>query len=168
MWRERRVRPVGDDRPLVIPPVSAFGPCGHSSGRGKAGRRAPGDQLSKSALPHRLEARVTPADGRTKTLELALAQGAGAQRRAFRAGEVGAVRFTLDSACQPSATKQVAIAEIEFSGPSKANRRTVARATTGPDAAALAGALTGLTALHAARRGWCSLRRRPGSSAPAA
>ncbi|KUN82060.1 hypothetical protein AQJ66_23730 [Streptomyces bungoensis] len=79
------------------------------------------DQLSKSALPHRVEARVTLADGKTKTLDLTLDQGAGAQRRAFRVGEVSAVRFTLESAYQPSATKQVAIAEIEFFGPSNAN-----------------------------------------------
>ncbi|MEV7691084.1 NADase-type glycan-binding domain-containing protein [Streptomyces bungoensis] len=79
------------------------------------------DQLSKSALPHRVEARVTLADGKTKTVELTLDQGAGAQRRAFRVGEVSAVRFTLESAYQPSATKQVAIAEIEFFGPSNAN-----------------------------------------------
>lgn len=78
------------------------------------------DQLSKSALPHRVEALVTLADGKTKTVELTLDQGAGAQRRAFRVGEVSAVRFTLESAYQPSATKQVAIAEIEFFGPSNA------------------------------------------------
>ncbi|MGW2637921.1 NADase-type glycan-binding domain-containing protein [Streptomyces sp. NPDC001348] len=79
------------------------------------------DQLSKSALPHRLEARVTLADGRPRTVDLTLDQGAGAQRRAFRVGEVTAVRFTLDSAYQPSASKQVAIAEIEFFGPSHGN-----------------------------------------------
>lgn len=79
------------------------------------------DQLSKSALPHRLEARVTTADGKTTTRELTLDQGAGAQRRAFRVGEVTAVRLTLESAYQPSASKQVAIAEIEFFGPSNGN-----------------------------------------------
>ncbi|MGW7255848.1 NADase-type glycan-binding domain-containing protein [Streptomyces sp. NPDC054834] len=79
------------------------------------------DQLTKSALPHRVEARVTTADGKTTTRELTLDQGAGAQRRAFRVGEVTAVRLTLESAYQPSASKQVAIAEIEFFGPSNAN-----------------------------------------------
>ncbi|MFF1283143.1 carbohydrate-binding protein [Streptomyces sp. NPDC058299] len=78
------------------------------------------DQLSKSALPHRVEARVTPADGRKVTRELALDQGTGGQRRAFRVGKVTAVRFTLESAYQASASKQVAIAEIEFFGPSNA------------------------------------------------
>ncbi|MEU5596067.1 zinc ribbon domain-containing protein [Streptomyces sp. NPDC020298] len=79
------------------------------------------DQLSKSALPHRVEARVTTADGKTTTRELILDQGAGAQRRAFRVGKVTAVRLTLESAYQPSPSKQVAIAEIEFFGPSNAN-----------------------------------------------
>ncbi|MFI5684869.1 NADase-type glycan-binding domain-containing protein [Streptomyces sp. NPDC051636] len=79
------------------------------------------DQLSQSALPHRVEARVTRADGKTETRELTLDQGAGGQRRAFRVGEVTAVRFTIESAYQTSASKQVAIAEIEFFGPSHAN-----------------------------------------------
>ncbi|WP_372448672.1 carbohydrate-binding protein [Streptomyces musisoli] len=76
------------------------------------------DQLSRSALPHRVEVRITGADGRTTTRRLNLDQGAGAQRIPFRVGEVTAVRFTLESAYQPSPTKQVAIAEIEFFGPS--------------------------------------------------
>ncbi|MFF4489030.1 zinc ribbon domain-containing protein [Streptomyces sp. NPDC001544] len=79
------------------------------------------DQLSKSALPHRVEARVTTAAGKTRTVDLTLDQGAGAQRRPFRVGEVTAVRFTLESAYQTSASKQVAIAEIEFFGPSHGN-----------------------------------------------
>ncbi|MEU6472328.1 zinc ribbon domain-containing protein [Streptomyces massasporeus] len=79
------------------------------------------DQLSKSALPHRLTATVTGKDGRTTTRSLTLDQGAGPQRRAFRVGEVTAVRFTIDSAYGTSAKKQVAIAEIEFFGPSSAN-----------------------------------------------
>ncbi|MFE2417560.1 NADase-type glycan-binding domain-containing protein [Streptomyces hokutonensis] len=76
------------------------------------------DQLSQSALPHRIEARITTADGKTTTRELSLDQGAGAQRRAFRVGEVTSVRFTLESAYGTSGSKQVAIAEIEFFGPS--------------------------------------------------
>ncbi|MEU6369521.1 zinc ribbon domain-containing protein [Streptomyces sp. NPDC046931] len=79
------------------------------------------DQLSQSALPHRVEARVTTADGKTTTRELTLDQGAGGQRRAFRVGDVTAIRFTLESAYQTSASKQVAIAEIEFFGPSNAS-----------------------------------------------
>ncbi|WP_234377121.1 zinc ribbon domain-containing protein [Streptomyces sp. TP-A0356] len=79
------------------------------------------DQLSKSALPHRVEARVTTADGKTTTRELTLDQGAGGQRRAFRVGMVTAVRFTIESAYQTSASKQVSIAEIEFFGPSNAS-----------------------------------------------
>ncbi|MFF8593114.1 NADase-type glycan-binding domain-containing protein [Streptomyces sp. NPDC015220] len=79
------------------------------------------DQLSQSALPHRVEARITLADGKTTTRELTLDQGAGGQRRAFRVGEVTAVRFVIESAYQTSAKKQVSIAEIEFFGPSNAN-----------------------------------------------
>ncbi|MFD8229142.1 zinc ribbon domain-containing protein [Streptomyces massasporeus] len=79
------------------------------------------DQLSKSALPHRLTATITGKDGKTTTRGLTLDQGAGPQRRAFRVGEVTAVRFTIDSAYGTSAKKQVAIAEIEFFGPSSAN-----------------------------------------------
>ncbi|MEU4468611.1 zinc ribbon domain-containing protein [Streptomyces sp. NPDC024017] len=79
------------------------------------------DQLSKSALPHRITATITGKDGRTTTRRLTLDQGAGPQRRAFRVGEVSAVRFTIESAYGISAEKQVAIAEIEFFGPSSAN-----------------------------------------------
>ncbi|MFF8731281.1 NADase-type glycan-binding domain-containing protein [Streptomyces sp. NPDC015171] len=79
------------------------------------------DQLSRSALPHRVAVRVTGADGKTTTRHLNLDQGAGPQRVPFRVGEVTAVRFTLESAYQPSPTKQVAIAEIEFFGPSHAS-----------------------------------------------
>ncbi|MGX9884461.1 NADase-type glycan-binding domain-containing protein [Streptomyces sp. NPDC002276] len=76
------------------------------------------DQLSQSALPHRIEARITTADGKTTTREINLDQGAGAQRRAFRVGEVTSVRFTIESAYGTSGKKQVSIAEIEFFGPS--------------------------------------------------
>ncbi|MET9762119.1 zinc ribbon domain-containing protein [Streptomyces sp. NPDC006372] len=79
------------------------------------------EDLRKSALPHRVTATVTGADGRTTTRKLTLDQGAGPQRRAFRVGEVSAVRFTIDSAYGTSAKKQVSIAEIEFFGPSSAN-----------------------------------------------
>ncbi|MFC9508550.1 NADase-type glycan-binding domain-containing protein [Streptomyces sp. NPDC057002] len=79
------------------------------------------DKLRESALPHRLEATITGADGKKTTRQITLDQGAGPQRRAFRVGEVTAVRFTIESAHGISAKKQVAIAEIEFFGPSSAN-----------------------------------------------
>ncbi|WP_438828078.1 NADase-type glycan-binding domain-containing protein [Streptomyces tropicalis] len=79
------------------------------------------DQLTRSALPHRITATITAADGTKSTRELTLDQGAGGQRRAFRVGTVTAVRFTVDSAYMASSTKQVAIAEIEFFGPSNAS-----------------------------------------------
>jgi hypothetical protein len=103
--------------PQALPGPGAF-PGG---GELPAQREQSGDQLSKSALPHRLTATVTGKDGRTTTRRLTLDQGAGPQRRAFRVGEVTAVRFTIESAYGTSAKKQVAIAEIEFFGPSSAN-----------------------------------------------
>ncbi|MFE0799945.1 zinc ribbon domain-containing protein [Streptomyces sp. NPDC058834] len=80
------------------------------------------DQLNQSALPHRVKATITTKDGKTTTRDLTLDQGAGGQRRPFRVGEVTKVRFTIESAHAASAKKQVAIAEIEFFGPSSANR----------------------------------------------
>ena len=76
------------------------------------------DQLTQSALPHRIEAEITTAGGKTITRQLTLDQGAGAQRRSFRVGTVTAVRSTIESAYGTSGSKQVAIAEIEFFGPS--------------------------------------------------
>ncbi|MET7601556.1 zinc ribbon domain-containing protein [Streptomyces avermitilis] len=72
------------------------------------------DQLTQSALPHRVEARITTKDGRTTTRDLVLDQSAGGQRRTFRAADVIAVRFTIRSSYGASADKQVSIAEIEF------------------------------------------------------
>ncbi|MFI0038586.1 NADase-type glycan-binding domain-containing protein [Streptomyces mutabilis] len=80
------------------------------------------DQLNQSALPHRVQATITKKDGSTTTRDLTLDQGAGGQRRPFRVGEVTKVRFTIESAHAASENKQVAIAEIEFFGPSSANR----------------------------------------------
>lgn len=80
------------------------------------------EQVRESALPHRVKAKVTLADGKTKTLDMTLDQGAGGQRRPFRVGEVTKVRFTIESAHAASAKKQVAIAEIEFFGPSRGSR----------------------------------------------
>ncbi|MFI7499249.1 NADase-type glycan-binding domain-containing protein [Streptomyces sp. NPDC049687] len=79
------------------------------------------DQLTESALPHRVKATITLKDGTTTTRDLVLDQQAGGQRRKFRVGEVTKVRFTIESAYGASASKQVAIAEIEFFGPSSAN-----------------------------------------------
>lgn len=79
------------------------------------------DQLSQSALPHRVKVTITRKDGTTTTRDLTLDQSAGGQRRAFRVGEVTKVRFTVESAYAASASKQVAIAEIEFFGRSNAN-----------------------------------------------
>ncbi|WP_435232626.1 NADase-type glycan-binding domain-containing protein [Streptomyces althioticus] len=79
------------------------------------------DQLSESALPRRIDAQITLADGEKITRTLTLDQSAGGQRRAFRVGEVTAVRFVLRSAYDAGPKKQVAIAEIEFFGPSHNN-----------------------------------------------
>ncbi|MER6167962.1 zinc ribbon domain-containing protein [Streptomyces violaceorubidus] len=80
------------------------------------------DKMQESALPHRIKATITMKDGSVKTRDLTLDQGAGGQRRPFRVGEVTRVRFTIESAHAASAKKQVAISEIEFFGPSSANR----------------------------------------------
>ncbi|GAB2803788.1 hypothetical protein GCM10027073_40400 [Streptomyces chlorus] len=79
------------------------------------------DQLSESALPRRLDAQITLADGKKITRTITLDQGAGGQRRKFRVGEVTTVRFVLRSAYGADPKKQVAIAEIEFFGPSNNN-----------------------------------------------
>ncbi|MGW2326519.1 NADase-type glycan-binding domain-containing protein [Streptomyces sp. NPDC001700] len=86
------------------------------------GQSGHGDTLTKSALPHRIEARITTDDGKTTVREINLDQGAGFQRRKFRAQNVTAVRFTIQSAYGADRKKQVAIAEIEFFGPSKGGR----------------------------------------------
>ncbi|MEV7547933.1 zinc ribbon domain-containing protein, partial [Streptomyces sp. NPDC089915] len=82
------------------------------------GVSARADRIGESALPHRVTATITGKDGKVTTRRLTLDQGAGGQRRPFRVGEVTKVRFTVDSAHAASADKQVAIAEIEFFGPS--------------------------------------------------
>ncbi|MFF7473518.1 NADase-type glycan-binding domain-containing protein [Streptomyces sp. NPDC008092] len=79
------------------------------------------EQLNKSALPHHLTATIKTADGKTVTRELTLDQAAGGQTRDLRAADVVSVRFTIDSSYRASARTQVAIAEIEFFGPSSAN-----------------------------------------------
>lgn len=80
------------------------------------------DQLGKSALPHHLVATVTTKDSKVTTRRLTLDQGTGGQRRSFRVGDAVKVRFTVESAHGASRDKQVAIAEIEFFGPSSGDR----------------------------------------------
>ncbi|MFB7981626.1 NADase-type glycan-binding domain-containing protein [Streptomyces vinaceus] len=80
------------------------------------------DKLSQSALPRHVEAVITTSDGRTSTRVLTLDQAAGGQRRTFRAADVTSVRFVLRSAYAAAADKQVALAEIEFFGPSNSSR----------------------------------------------
>ncbi len=80
-----------------------------------------GYQLTKSALPHRIEARITTANGKTSTRFLTLDQVAGGQQRKFRVGDVTSVRFIIRSAYGTARDKQVSIAEIELFGPSSAN-----------------------------------------------
>ncbi|MEU6198473.1 zinc ribbon domain-containing protein [Streptomyces sp. NPDC047061] len=86
-----------------------------------SGESTHNDQLRKSALPHRMKATIKTDDGKTETRELTLDQTAGGQTRDFRAADVVSVRFTIESSYQASADTQVAIAEIEFFGPSSAN-----------------------------------------------
>ncbi|THC43423.1 zinc ribbon domain-containing protein [Streptomyces sp. A1499] len=80
-----------------------------------------GDELDKSAQPHHVDAVITTAKGKKVTRRLTLDQGAGAQRRRFTVGEVTSVRLVVRSAHHASADKQLAIAEVEFFGPSSAN-----------------------------------------------
>ncbi|WP_329455863.1 NADase-type glycan-binding domain-containing protein [Streptomyces sp. NBC_01497] len=77
------------------------------------------DTLSKSALPHRVEATITTDDGKVSTKELLLDPSSGFQSRDFRFHDVTSVRFTLETAYNTDGKKQVAIAEIEFFGASQ-------------------------------------------------
>ncbi|MBW8800216.1 MAG: zinc ribbon domain-containing protein, partial [Streptomyces sp.] len=86
-----------------------------------SGESTHNEQLNKSALPHRLTATIKTADGKTLTRDIVLDQASGGQTRNLRAADVVSVRFTIDSSYQASARTQVAIAEIEFFGPSSAN-----------------------------------------------
>jgi hypothetical protein len=86
-----------------------------------SGISAQSSDLRKSALPHRVEVRITTADGQTTTRELVLDQKLGPQRKAFRAQEVIRVRFTIRSAYGAAPDKQVSIAEIEFFGVSSSS-----------------------------------------------
>ncbi|MEV6793618.1 zinc ribbon domain-containing protein [Streptomyces sp. NPDC051320] len=77
--------------------------------------------LSKAALPHRIEARITNADGHTTTRYLNLDQASGPQTRSFRVGAATSVRFIIRSAYGASSKNQVSIAEIELFGRSNAS-----------------------------------------------
>ncbi|MFJ9563320.1 NADase-type glycan-binding domain-containing protein [Streptomyces fuscichromogenes] len=86
-----------------------------------SGESTHNDQLKNSALPHRMKATIKTADGKTETREVILDQTAGGQVRALRAADVVSVRFTIESSYRAPGRTQVAIAEIEFFGPSSAN-----------------------------------------------
>ncbi|MEV7870351.1 zinc ribbon domain-containing protein [Streptomyces sp. NPDC088124] len=77
--------------------------------------------LTEAAMPHRMDAVITAADGTKTTRQITLDQGSGPQRRKFRVGEVSSVRFIIRSAYGAGPEKQVSIAEIEFFGRSRAN-----------------------------------------------
>ncbi|MFF0073998.1 NADase-type glycan-binding domain-containing protein [Streptomyces sp. NPDC005494] len=70
--------------------------------------------LSEAALPHRVDAVITTADGRKTTRHIKLDQVSGPQQRKFRAQNVVSVRFIIRSAFNVGTDKQVSIAEIEF------------------------------------------------------
>ncbi|MFH8465289.1 NADase-type glycan-binding domain-containing protein [Streptomyces sp. NPDC017991] len=80
------------------------------------------EHLQESALPKRIEAQITTADGKKSTRIINLDRSAGGQARKFRVGEVVAVRFILRSAYAADAKKQVSIAEIELFGRSNGSR----------------------------------------------
>ncbi|MEV5160168.1 zinc ribbon domain-containing protein [Streptomyces sp. NPDC053728] len=70
--------------------------------------------LSEAALPHRMDAVITTADGRKTTRHITLDQMSGPQQRKLRAQDVVSVRFVIRSAFNAGSDKQVSMAEIEF------------------------------------------------------
>ncbi|POX42237.1 zinc ribbon domain-containing protein [Streptomyces sp. Ru73] len=72
--------------------------------------------LTKAALPHRIDALVTTADGHHFTKPLVLDRASGPQRVDFRVGDVSSVRFVVQSSYNSGSDKQVSFAEIEFFG----------------------------------------------------
>ncbi|WP_346780974.1 zinc ribbon domain-containing protein [Streptomyces sp. SPB162] len=70
--------------------------------------------LTEAALPHRMDAVITTADGKKTTRPISLDQVSGPQQRKFRAQNVVSVRFVIRSAFNAGVDKQVSIAEIEF------------------------------------------------------
>ncbi|MFE4057869.1 zinc ribbon domain-containing protein, partial [Streptomyces sp. NPDC059096] len=79
-----------------------------------SGISARSTDLTEAALPHRIDAVITGADGKKFTRQIVLDQMSGPQRRKFRVGEVSNVRFIIRSAYGAGDKKQVSIAEIEF------------------------------------------------------
>ncbi|MGW2836687.1 NADase-type glycan-binding domain-containing protein [Streptomyces sp. NPDC001493] len=76
------------------------------------------DKNTEQALPHLIDVTVTRSSGEVTHSRLTLDDGAGSQARNFRYDDVTKVRFTIESAYHTSQKKQVAVAEIEFFGPS--------------------------------------------------
>ncbi|MGW0792092.1 NADase-type glycan-binding domain-containing protein [Streptomyces sp. NPDC002911] len=79
-----------------------------------SGISAKASDLSEAALPHRMDAIITTADGKKTTRHIKLDQMSGPQQRKFRAENVVSVRFVIRSAFNVGSDKQVSIAEIEF------------------------------------------------------
>ncbi|MFF9479306.1 NADase-type glycan-binding domain-containing protein [Streptomyces sp. NPDC014733] len=82
------------------------------------GESSHAEALDKSAQPHRITAQITMDNGHTATQVINLDQGSGFQHQSFRYGDVVKVRLTVDSAYGTGPDKQVAIAAVEFFGPS--------------------------------------------------
>ncbi|MEU3709889.1 NADase-type glycan-binding domain-containing protein [Streptomyces catenulae] len=83
------------------------------------GESSHAEALDKSAQPHRITAQITMDNGHTETRVINLDQGSGFQHQSFRYGDVVKVRLTVDSAYGTGPDKQVAIAAVEFFGPSQ-------------------------------------------------
>ncbi|TSB24044.1 NADase-type glycan-binding domain-containing protein [Streptomyces benahoarensis] len=82
------------------------------------GESSHAEALTKSAQPHRISAQITMDNGHVENRVLNLDQGSGFQHQSFRYGDVVKVRLTVDSAYGTGPDKQVAIAAVEFFGPS--------------------------------------------------
>jgi len=78
---------------------------------------AESDEISLEACPSQLEALVTDSSGKVTRQTLNLDDGQ-PQTFGLDARDVVSVRFVIDSIYGASPTKQVAIAEVEFFGPS--------------------------------------------------
>ena len=78
---------------------------------------AESDEISVEACPSQLQALVTDSSGKVTRQTLNLNDGQ-PQTFGLDARNVVSVRFVIDSVYGESATKQVAIAEVEFFGPS--------------------------------------------------
>ncbi|QMU77673.1 zinc ribbon domain-containing protein [Streptacidiphilus sp. PB12-B1b] len=78
---------------------------------------AESDQVSVEACPQQLEALITNSSGKTSTKQLSLNDGQ-PQTFGLDARDVTSVRFIIESIYGVSPQKQVAVAEMEFFGPS--------------------------------------------------